>query len=140
MAADPSIAMPPQPLPDPREAAAAFLIAVAGLDGAYTEIDKDFVTQGLMKLFLMPNREAADLRRDVQDAGYANRAVGVIGEALKGLDMADRERLVERGWTLAAQSPEVADDAARLIETLGAAAGVPAARIAVLKPEAAAGA
>ncbi|MEO1040925.1 MAG: TerB family tellurite resistance protein [Pseudomonadota bacterium] len=84
----------------PRCGAAGLLVVAAHRDGTYSEIEKDLAAAALMKLFMMSNPEAKELRKEAEDALTGGQSMMAFAVAAKNLDREEQEALLSRLWRL----------------------------------------
>ena len=130
-------AKPSAPIPDALtpDIGAAGLAVAAGQRGAYTEVERQRVTNALMKLLHLPGPKAAALRVQAEKLRDDGVALDGFAGAAAGLPPDDRDALVTMLWTLS--RPGGASDAAYghpVLDVLGVAIGMDADRLAALRP------
>ncbi|MEO1659248.1 MAG: TerB family tellurite resistance protein [Pseudomonadota bacterium] len=89
-----------EPSVSPRCGAAGLLVVAAHRDGTYSEIEQDVAAAALMKLFMLSNPEAKDLRKEAEDALTGQRTMMTFASAAKRLDREEQEALIGHLWRL----------------------------------------
>ncbi|MEM7741522.1 MAG: TerB family tellurite resistance protein [Pseudomonadota bacterium] len=122
-----------EPTVSPRCGAAGLLVVAAHRNGTYSEIEKDLAAAALMKLFMMSNPEAKELRKEAEDALSDDRRMTTFAHAAQKLDREEQEALVSHLWRLVEEDGDT-DAESVLVSTIRDRLGFSPAQADALRP------